>query len=111
MVAQRSPRDGWKLVELANGRWTVTSTGDREQLKGTYASRVSTLMSLPYEPGLRFNQRYQGRAAVLFDAVGQRREQFPSLPHLADGTRLEWPSAVPGVDGADAVVWTPKVVA
>jgi hypothetical protein len=111
MAARRSPRDGWRLVELVDGRWRVTARGDREQIRGAYVTRVGTLMSMPLDHTKRFTQRYQGAAAVLFDAIGQRREQFPSLPHLADGTRVEWPAAVPGVDGEDAVVWSPKAVA
>lgn len=107
-MAARSPRDGWRIVELRDGRWWRTATGDREIMRDEFQKRTRAIYDLPTPPGGRFSMRTAGHAVVLFDAVGQRRDECPSLPRSADGTRIEWPSEVPGVDGADAVVWVAK---
>jgi len=110
-MARRSPRDGWSIVELRDGRWQVATTGDREQLKVAFAARVSTIHSKPLQPGESFTDRYNGVGVALFDALGQRRDECPYLVRLADRTRIEWPSTVPGPEGADVTVWQPKAVA
>lgn len=107
---KRSPRHGWSLVELRDDRWHVVTTGDREQLKGVFNARVSTMLG----DGLSIRQRYAGKAVALYDAHGQRRDEYPSypsLPRLADETRIVYPATVPGAEGADVTLWQPRAVA
>ena len=104
---KRSPRHGWSLVELRDGRWQVATTGDREQLKGVFNARVSTMLG----DGLSIRQRYAGKAVALYDAHGQRRDEYRSLPRLADEKRIVYPAVVPGAEGADVTLWQPRAVA
>lgn len=96
---KRSPRDGWRLVELVDGRWQTTLTGDREAVLAAHVAYMRVTWDMAH-PQLR----YPGRAAIAFDAVGQARDEHPALPRLVDGTRIEWPASPPGPEGADVAV-------
>ena len=108
---KRSPRHGWSLVELRDGRWHVVTTGDREQLKVAFATRASAIYATPVDPNVRFSLRLAGKAVALFDTIGQRRDECPALPRTADGRRIEWPSTVPGAESAHVTLWQPRAVA
>lgn len=97
---KRSPRDGWSLIELRDGLWRVVTTGDREQLRGVFAARVSTIYETKTPEGGRYSQRHNGQAVALYDAVGQRRDECPFLPRLTDGTLIMWPTGLPS-DGEE----------
>lgn len=103
---RRSPRDGWAVVELSEGRWRVAATGDREQMKGLYATRCASIYNRASDPALRdlpLLERRAGFAVVLFDALGQRRAECPVGPRGADGARIEWPTTTPGPEGSDVL--------
>jgi hypothetical protein len=104
---KRSPRHGWSLVELRDGRWHLATTGDREQLKGVFSARVSTMLGALGD-GLSIRQRYAGKAVALYDARARRRDEYPTLPRLADETRIVYPATVPGAEGADVTLWQPR---
>lgn len=108
---KRSPRHGWSLVELRDGRWQVATTGDREQVRGVFSARVSTMYSTPIDASVRYSMRFAGKAVALYDAHGQRRDECPALPRLADETRIVYPATVPGAEGADVTLWQPRAVA
>lgn len=100
---KRPPRHGWSLVELRDGRWHLATTGDREQVKGAFSARVSTMYSTPIDASVRYSMRFAGKGVALFDAAGQRRDEFPHALRLPDGTRLLWPSTLPA-NGEEPVV-------
>jgi len=102
-VTKRSTRAGWRIVELVDGRWQTTATGDREALKALRDKKVFAIMHA--EP---HQIRHPGVAIGLYDANDARRDEYPTLPRLADGTRINWPDAPPGLEGADAVAWQPR---
>lgn len=105
---KRSPRDGWRLVELVDGRWQTTKTGDREELRVLFTQRTRDIYNTPCPPDTRYSLRTAGRAVSLHDANGLRRDTCPAMPRHANGARLEWPDAPPGPDGADVVPWAPR---
>ena len=63
------------------------------------------------DAGLSIRQRYAGKAVALYDAHGQRRDEYRSLPRLADEKRIVYPAVVPGAEGADVTLWQPRAVA
>lgn len=101
---KRSPRAGWTLVELVDGRWMRTQTGDREVIRAAHQERVFEVMR---EPG---GLRHPGRALAQYDANGTRRDEYPTFPRTADGVRIEWPASTPD-DGAEPVVFVPRKAA
>lgn len=96
---KRSPRAGWRLVELIDGRWQATATDDREAIKQRFMARASAIYGAPVVQSTRYSWRHAGSAVAVYDANGTRRDECPVFPRLADGTRIDWPDAPPGPDG------------
>lgn len=96
---RRSPRAGWTLVSLCDGAWRVELVGDRDAVQHGHNELVRPMLDGPLH--------HPGECAVMYDAHGQLRDAFPRFPRLADGTRVEVPSAPP----ADGAVPVPRVVA
>lgn len=46
-MIRRSPRAGWALIELRDGRWHTAAVGDREAMRALFERRVSDLLQLP----------------------------------------------------------------
>lgn len=93
MKRRRSPRSGWVLVQLVDGVWRRVCVGDREELKERHNRWCCDLI---LHDRAMF---HPGHCSLLFDALGQRRDEFPAFPRLVDGTRIETPGALPE-DGA-----------
>lgn len=100
---KRSPRHGWRLVELVDGRWRTAEAGDRDALKKRSDDKVFAVMHT--EP---HQIRHPGVAIGLYDANNARRDEYPTLPRLADGTRINWPDTPPPLEGAGPVAWQPR---
>lgn len=86
-------------MSLRDGVWRVELVGDRDAVQHGHNELVRPMLGGPLH--------HPGHCALAYDAHGQLREAFPRYPRLADGTRVEVPSAPP-VDGAVPV---PRVVA
>lgn len=106
-MTRRSPRAGWVLVELLDGAWHRTATGDRETMRALLQARISPMLAIPADPTRRYSERLSGHAVALYDAVEQRRDEYPTFPRLADGARIDWPSTTP-LDGSEPTPHTPR---
>jgi hypothetical protein len=104
---KRSPRHGWTAIELRDDRWHVVEVGDRDALKGPHEQRTFAITRIPLDPSKRYSERNAGHACALYDALGQRRDEYPAFPRTSNGARIEWPITVPA-DGEEPLPYVPR---
>lgn len=95
---KRSPRHGWTLVRLVDGQLRHVAKGDRDTLRAQREEIAREIVDLT--PTSLFRS---GHGVALYDANGALRDSYPSLPRLADETRVRWPESLECDGSAPAV--------
>lgn len=97
---QRSTRNGWTLVQLANGVYSIVASGDRDVL----ATRRDSLVRATFT-----HHQGPGNGVALYDANGALRDGTPFAPKLASGGSCRWPATLPTA-GTVAQRYTPPAM-